>query len=82
MALYTIRSGVNNHPERTVLQFTSDMVRRGGVISGFVTSEKAGGVGMSVDVSAGTRLARVFPKRQVVSLRRFPPPPNEPAICF
>ncbi|MBQ6449999.1 hypothetical protein IJJ08_03815 [bacterium] len=61
MALYTIRSGVNNHPERTVLQFTSDMVRRGGVISGFVTSEKAGGVGMSVDVSAGTRLARVFP---------------------
>lgn len=58
MALYTIRSGVTNHPERTVLQFTTDMVRRGGVISGLVASEKAGGVGMSVDVSVGTLYAK------------------------
>ena len=57
MALYTIRSGVNNHPERTVLQFTTDMVRRGGVISGFAASEKTGGATMSVDVAAGTLYA-------------------------
>lgn len=58
MALYTIRSGVNNHPEKSVLQFTTDIIRRGGVINGFVASEKAGGAAMSVDVSAGDLYAK------------------------
>lgn len=58
MALYTIRSGVNNHPEKSVLQFTTDLIRRGGVISGFNTTETAGGASMAVSVSAGDLYAK------------------------
>ena len=58
MALYTIRSGVENHPEKTVLQFTTDMVRQGGIVTGFDISEKSGGVGMSVDVAPGNLYAK------------------------
>lgn len=58
MALYTIRSGVNNHPEKSVLQFTTDLIRRGGVVSGFTTTETAGGASMAVSVSAGDLYAK------------------------
>lgn len=58
MALYTIRSGVNNHPEKSVLQFTTDLIRRGGVISGFTTTETAGGATMAVSVSSGDLYAK------------------------
>lgn len=58
MALYTIRSGVNNHPEKSVLQFTTDLIRRGGVISGFDATETAGGATMAVSVSAGDLYAK------------------------
>lgn len=55
MALYTIRSGVNNHPEDTVLQQISDLVRAGGVLypsADFVSSVATGG-GLNVDISQG-----------------------------
>jgi len=55
MAIYTIRSGVENHPESTVLQSLSDMVRASGVVSpssDFLVGEASGG-GLNVDVAVG-----------------------------
>lgn len=55
MSLYTIRSGVTNHPEETFLQHLTDTVRAGGVIdpeTDFLVEEPAGG-GRNVDIAAG-----------------------------
>ena len=58
MPLRTIRSGVTNHPEKSVLQFVTDNIRQGGIISGFNATEKAGTVDMSVDIHPGTIYAK------------------------
>jgi hypothetical protein len=55
MALYTIRSGITNHPETSVLQSISDMVRTGGLVnpsSDFLVGEASGG-GLNVSVGIG-----------------------------
>lgn len=55
MPLYTIRTGAPLHPEDTVLQHLTDMVRKGGVLdpaTDFLTVEPSGG-GLNVDVGTG-----------------------------
>lgn len=56
MPLYSIRSGVENHPEDTFLQQLTDLVSSGGVISlsagDYLVEEPAGG-GLNIDVGAG-----------------------------
>lgn len=56
MTLYSIRSGVDNHPEDTFLQQLTDLVSSGGVISldddHYLVEEPAGG-GLNVDVNPG-----------------------------
>lgn len=58
MAVRTLRTGVNNHPEVSVLQLVTDLVRRGGVLSlaanHFKVQQKGGTPDMSVDVIVGT----------------------------
>jgi hypothetical protein len=55
MALRTIRSGVKNHHENSVLQHLTDMVRNGGVLTenAFRCRERTGGVGMAVEIMPG-----------------------------
>lgn len=55
MALYTLRSGVNNHPEDSVLQALTDIVRKSGLLdpeSDFQVVEPTGG-GLNVDIGLG-----------------------------
>lgn len=56
MSLYSIRSGVSNHPEDTFLQQLTDLVSSGGVVSlsgdDYLVEEPAGG-GLNVDVNPG-----------------------------
>lgn len=56
MALYSIRSGVTNHPEDTLLQQLTDAINTGGIIrpddGGYLVEEPSGG-GLNVDVAAG-----------------------------
>jgi hypothetical protein len=55
MSIQTIRSGVLNHPESTVLQSLTDMVRASGVVNpstDLLVKEAAGG-GLNVDVDPG-----------------------------
>lgn len=56
MAIYTLRSGVDNHPEDSVLQQLTDIVRKGGLVNpstDFLVSEPGGG-GLNVDVADGS----------------------------
>lgn len=57
MAFYTKRSGVNNHPESTLLQEFTDLVKRGGVVSltrnHLKVVQRGAGANMSVDISVG-----------------------------
>jgi len=55
MSIQTIRSGVLNHPESTVLQSLTDMVRASGVVnpSTDLLVQEAGGGGLNVDISVG-----------------------------
>jgi hypothetical protein len=55
MSLYTLRSGIDNHPEDSVLQAFTDMIRTGGVLNpttDFYVSEPSGG-GRNVDITTG-----------------------------
>ena len=55
MSLYTIRTGAPLHPEDTVLEHLTDMVRKGGVLNpetDLLTVEPSGG-GLNVDVEIG-----------------------------
>ena len=55
MSIYTLRSGVTNHPEASVLQSLTNITKKGGVINptvDFVASEHGAG-GLVVDVSSG-----------------------------
>jgi hypothetical protein len=58
MALYTLRSGATAHPEDSVLQLATDLIRVGGVLDlgtdlHFNVTEKGAGADMSVDIDAG-----------------------------
>lgn len=56
MSLYSIRSGVDNHPEDTFLQSLTDLVSFGGVASledNDYLVEEPGGGGLNVDVNPG-----------------------------
>jgi hypothetical protein len=60
MALLTLRSGVTNHPEDSVLQDITDLVRAGGVLNpstDFVVVQPAGG-GLNVDIGTGRAYVR------------------------
>jgi hypothetical protein len=71
MALYTWRSGADNHPEDTVLQPFTDMVRKGGVLNvaggDFAVTQRGAGANMSVDIAAGRiylkKAGNVYPVR-------------------
>lgn len=56
MSLYTVRSGVSNHPEDSFLQQLTDLVQAGGVVSlsddHYLVTEPSGG-GLNVDVATG-----------------------------
>jgi len=54
MSIYTLRNDVNNHPEDSVLQAITDMVRKSGVLttSDLLVGEYGGG-GLVVEVSTG-----------------------------
>lgn len=55
MPIFTIRSGITNHPETTVLQSISDMVRSSGLINpstDFLIGEASGG-GLNVEIGVG-----------------------------
>lgn len=62
MALFTIRSGVDNHPEKTFLQLYSNLVRNGGVVSldddHYLVSEPSGG-GLNVDIATGEGYVKI-----------------------
>ena len=62
MAKYTVRSGVNNHPEKTFLQLYTNLVRNGGVVSvdndHYLVEEPDGG-GLNVDVNTGEGYVRL-----------------------
>jgi hypothetical protein len=61
MSLYTIREGVDNHPEATVLQHLSDITKKGGVLnpsSDFLVGEHGAG-GLNVDVAAGRAIVKI-----------------------
>lgn len=70
--LYTIRSGVTNHPEASVLQHLTDVTKCGGVINpsvDFVCTEYSGG-GLVVQVSSGHAIlkgATAYPVRSTTS---------------
>lgn len=57
MAFYTKRSGVTNHPETTLLQEFTDLVKRGGVVSldrdHLKVTQRSAGANMSVDINKG-----------------------------
>lgn len=58
MALYTLRSGATAHPEDSVLQYITDLIRAGGVLNlssddHLKVVERGAGANMSVDISAG-----------------------------
>ena len=58
MSIYTMRSGATAHPEDSVLQYITDMIRVGGVIdlgtdNNFKVTEKGAGTDMSVDIAVG-----------------------------
>lgn len=56
MSLYSVRWGVNNHPEDTFLQQLTDFVRSGGVVAlsdDHYLVEEPGGGGLNVDVNPG-----------------------------
>lgn len=58
MSIYTLRSGATAHPEDSVLQLATDLVRVGGVLdlgtdNHWKVSEKGAGADMSVDIAAG-----------------------------
>jgi len=60
MAIYTLKSGVDNHPEASVLQHLTDITKKGGLISpstDFVVSEHLAG-GLVVDVSSGHAIVK------------------------
>lgn len=55
MAIYTLRSGVTNHPEDSILQELTDHVRAGGLLNqstDLLVVQPAGG-GLNVDVGTG-----------------------------
>lgn len=62
MALFTIRSGVSNHPEKTFLQLYSNLVRNGGIVSldddHYLVSEPSGG-GLNVDIATGEGYVKI-----------------------
>lgn len=63
MAIYTLRSGATAHPEDSVLQYITDIVRSSGVLNLSSTNhlkvvEKGAGADMSVDISAGRGFIR------------------------
>lgn len=58
MTLYTLRSGATAHPEDSVMQAITDLIRNGGVLdlssdNHLKVVEKGAGANMSVDISAG-----------------------------
>lgn len=58
MSLYSTRTGIDNHPETTFLQYLTDFVKKGGIVSLgsddlFKVEQKAAGANMSVDVGIG-----------------------------
>ena len=58
MPFYTLRSGATAHPEDSVLQYITDMIRSGGVIdlgtdNHLKVTQKGAGANMSVDIAAG-----------------------------
>lgn len=58
MAIYTLRSGATAHPEDSVMQPFTDLVRVGGVLDlsdddHLKVVERGAGINMSVDISAG-----------------------------
>lgn len=56
MSLYTLRTGVPLHPETTVLQHLTDMIKTAGVLNvdnGDLLVEQPDGGGLNVDVAAG-----------------------------
>jgi len=59
MAIYTLRSGATAHPEDSVLQPFTDLIRSGGVLdlnttdSHFKISQRGAGANMSVDINTG-----------------------------
>lgn len=64
MAIYTIRSGADAHPEDSVLQMVTDLIRSGGVLDmssadHVKVSEKGSGANMSVDIAAGRLFIKV-----------------------
>lgn len=58
MAIYTLRSGATAHPEDSVLQYITDLIRAGGVLNlggddHLKVVERGAGANMSIDISAG-----------------------------
>ncbi len=58
MSVFTLRTGATAHPEDSVMQDTTDIIRNGGVLdlstdNHLKVSEKGGGADMSVDIAAG-----------------------------
>lgn len=64
MTLYTLRTGADQHPEDSVLQFFTDIIRSGGVKDlgsddHLLVSERGAGANMSVDIAAGRALVKI-----------------------
>jgi hypothetical protein len=58
MALYTLRSGATAHPEDSVLQYITDLIRAGGVLdlssaNHLKVVQRGAGANMSIDISEG-----------------------------
>ena len=75
--MYTLRTGATAHPESSVLQLATDLIRAGGVLDlstddHFKIVEKSGGADMSVDVGAGRCFVKgasdVYPVRNTATI--------------
>ena len=82
MSLYTIRSGGTSHPESSVLQEITDLIKAGGVqdlssTNHFKVTEKSGTPDMSVDIAPGHCFIKgtgnCYPARNTVTINQTIP---------
>src|SRR3972149_6046847 len=98
MSIYTLRSGATAHPEDSVLQYITDLVRSGGVLdlgsdNNLKVVQRGAGANMSVDISAGRRCfikgsANAYPVRntdvinQVISSNTSGNPRKDAVVLY
>lgn len=79
MALFTIRSGATAHPEDSILQMVTDLLRNGGVkdltdTDHLLVSQRGAGANMSIDVNTGRafvmKIANAYPVRNTATINQ------------